>query len=364
MADMNQHAEDAEHSFESDRKIGKMNWDLEEINMVSAQLDLHLLCEETCTSDTELHQLMMERVMMIRKMEEQKEIPIVTQMRMKYLENVKTYCNKQYPLLSQRKEFSEISKMTFGQAKDYENVLVAGQRMKEQFAKAVQQDTQEQEQTSSDQPQSLMKRTSNSSDLSIMENYLEKKQKTEKGLTQTHFKGDLSKKFNDKYFSHRYFKDDNHNEMLKVHKKVMSNHYEPLEEEYNSEYAYACIQGRGYRFKFMPGTSDSPVPGTNSKVEYELVLFRLLSIAKLYEPHEMVEFCNHLAYDFMHSRHNMRGGIAAFHDALKYILATSTFVQHHARNKAWIRCMADGSQLYNFEDAIGTCSKKDNDILL
>ena len=60
----------------------------------------------------------------------------------------------------------------------------------------------------------------------------------------------------------------------------------------------------------------------------------------------------------------MRGGISAFHDALKYVLATSTFVQHHARNKAWIRCMADGTQLHNFEDAIGTCAKSKDDFIL
>ena len=145
---------------------------------------------------------------------------------------------------------------------------------------------------------------------------------------------------------------------------MKENSYEPLEEEYNSEYAFQCADGRGYKFKFMPGTSDAPVPGTNNKVEFELVLFRLLSVAKLYEPHEMVEFCNHLAYDFLRSKYNMRGGISAFHDALKYVLATSTFVQHHARNKAWIRCMADGTQLHNFEDAIGTCAKSKDDFIL
>ena len=52
MADMNPPVDNAEHTYESDRKIGKMNWDLEEINLVSAQIDLHLIQEAQCSSET------------------------------------------------------------------------------------------------------------------------------------------------------------------------------------------------------------------------------------------------------------------------------------------------------------------------
>ena len=218
MADISPPVEDAEHLYELDRKIGKMNWDLEEINMVSAQINLPLILENQCTSETEMHQLMMERVMQIRKIEETQEITMVTELRKAYLSRVETYCKKQYPLLLARKAFSEVAKMTFAAAKEYEAVLHSGEEMKKKYQQEAAKYAQI-SQNPSQSTQSSLKRTSSSSDLSIMEKYLEKKQKTHTEMQQTHFKGEIGKKFDDKYYSHRYFRDDNHNEMIKVYKK-------------------------------------------------------------------------------------------------------------------------------------------------